>query len=61
MKRGSIMGFDPKKPLKSLIYGILHPREFLMHKPIFALACYVGMGVGAYFLGVSKGWWNSLF
>ena len=55
------MGFDPKKPLKSLIYGLLHPREFLMHKPLLAVGCYGGMVEGAYFLGVSKGWWNSLF
>jgi len=55
------MGFDPKKPLKSLIYGLLHPGEFLMHKPLLAAGCYGGILVGAYFLGVSKGWWNSLF
>ena len=55
------MGFDPKKPLKSLIYGLLHPGEFLMHKPVMAAACYAGIGAGVYFLGVSQGWWNSLF
>ncbi len=49
------MGFKYKKPIHNLIYGLLHPTEFLKEKPIMAVLTYAGILLGAYCLAVSKG------
>jgi len=49
------MSFKHGKPINNLIYGLLHPSEFLKEKPIMAILTYAGILLGAYCLAVSKG------
>ena len=49
------MGFDKKKPLRSLIYGLMHPLELAERRPVLFLAL---VGAGVFFGGVWQGWWS---
>ena len=49
------MGFERGKPLKNLVYGLMHPLQMAREKPIlFGLV----VGLGVLFLGIQMEWWS---
>jgi hypothetical protein len=49
------MSFQEGKPLKNLMYGLMHPMEFAEKKPLFFLGI---AGASVFFLGIWQGWWS---
>ena len=49
------MGFQDRKPLKNLMYGLTHPLEMAEKKPLLFLGL---VGTGVFFLGIWQGWWS---